>query len=410
MTTTVNVLLLSEKFYIMARPRSHKNKDLPTGLVYRKDRASYVFTRIDGSIKNLGKDRKRAKSLAFKYNSTYRVDPELYHEVSYSKVESEQNKLSKVTIGELLPSIFIKISEDKEWSQKTLKGHQCRFNIILKFFGEMMPDSISLPDVNKFLEESNSTDSKGVFNRYLGLLKLIFNYCVSDSIMKNNPANKKIRRTMIAKDEAEIIRLSVQDFAAIHKHAGIQGIKWLQIAMELSLQTSHAVNEIAKLKYTDIEEYISIQREKNKKTAASRVKIPMNHELEDIVQRSKNGIDSPYVVHFLRQRRYLNRPLAAGLDHPTQLRNEKISRAFSDARDELKLFDHIDNKEDRPSFHDIRSLSIQLQESTGHDAQKRAAHSQRASTEVYKKGYVQWNEVADVVIDWREQPSKADNK
>lgn len=395
----------------MARPRSHKNRDLPTGLVYRKDRASYVFTRVDGSIKNLGKDRKRAKSLAFKYNSTYRVDPELYHEVSYSKTESEQNKISKVAIGDVLPEIFKKIAEDKQWSPKTLKGHQCRFNVILTFFGSMMPDSISLPDVNQFLTESNPTDSKGVFNRYLGLLKLIFNYCVSDSIMKNNPANKKIRRTMIAKDEAEIIRLTTQDFAAIHKHAGEQGILWLQIAMELSLQTSHAVNEIAKLKYTDIEDHIRIQRDKNKKTAASRVKIPMNHELEDIILRSRaDGIDSPYVIHFLRQRRYLNRPLANGLDHPTQLRNEKISRAFSDARDELRLFDHIENKEDRPTFHDIRSLSIQLQEAAGHDAQKRAAHSQRASTEVYKKGYVQWNEVTDVVIDWREPPSKDDNK
>ncbi len=394
----------------MGSPRTHKNRDLPTGLVYRKDRDNYQFTRIDGSTKNLGKDRKKAKSLAFKYNATYRVDPELFHEVSYSKKESAQNKVNKVALGEFLPAIFIKVAEDKQWETTTLKGHEHRFNHILSFFSAMLPDEITLEDVNQFLKVSNPSDSKYVYNRYLGLLKVLFSYCVSESVMQSNPAEKKIRRTLVAKDEAEITRLTTQDFAAIHKYAGNNGVPWLQIAMELSLQTSHAVNEISKLKYIDIEDHISIQRNKNKKTAASRVKIPMNYELESIVQRSKNdGIDSPYVTHFMRERRYLNRSLGKGLDHPTQLRNEKISRAFSDARDELGLYKHI-KKKDRPTFHDIRSLSIHLQEESGHDAQKRAAHSQRSTTDGYKKGHIQWNEVNDVVIKWREEPPATDKE
>jgi integrase len=171
--------------------------------------------------------------------------------------------------------------------------------------------------------------------------------------------------------------------------------------MELSLQTSHAVNEISKLKYTDIEQHIKIHRQKNQKTAASKVLIPMNYEFEDIINRSRiDRVLSPYVVHRLRQRRYQNRPLGKGLDHHTQIRADIISRTFSDIRDELGLFKSL-KKSDRPTFHDIRSLSIQLQEEAGHDAQKRAAHSQRQTTEIYKRGYVQWNEVADVVIEWR---------
>jgi hypothetical protein len=65
------------------------------------------------------------------------------------------------------------------------------------------------------------------------------------------------------------------------------------------------------------------------------------------------------------------------------------------------LFNQIDNRRDRPGFHDIRSLSISIQEYNGFDAQMRAAHSQRASTERYKIGHIQWNEVPDVVIEWR---------
>jgi hypothetical protein len=72
------------------------------------------------------------------------------------------------------------------------------------------------------------------------------------------------------------------------------------------------------------------------------------------------------------------------------------------------LFNQIDNRRDRPSFHDIRSLSISIQEYNGFDAQMRAAHSQLASTERYKICHIQWNEVPDVVIEWRKPDIKLD--
>jgi len=390
----------------MARPRQRKNKDLPSGLLYRSDRGYYEFTRIDGSKKSLGKDRKLAKRLAILYNSTYRVDIELTHAICSTKVESSRLKFETKQLANFLPAIFDKVSEDKDWAEGTLNNHKIRFALILNYFGKFQANSVNLEHVNDFLHIANPTDSKGVYNRFLGLLKVIFDYCVSDSVMLENPASKKIRRTMNAKDEAMITRLTTADFAQIHERAGELGYPWLQIAMELSLQTSHAVLEISKLKYSDIEEHIRIQRQKNKKKNASRVLIPMNVELENIILRSRDdNILSPYVVHYMRQRKDQRRPLGKGLDHQTQLRSVQISRVFSDIRDELGLFNDIDKRIDRPSFHEIRALSIQSQEENGSDAQKRAAHSDRASTEVYKKGHIKWNEVPDVIIDWRKPPS-----
>jgi integrase len=390
----------------MARPRERKNRDLPSGLLYRTDRGYYEFTRIDGSKKSLGRDRKLAKRLAIQYNSTYRVDVELTHAICSTKTESDRLHLSTTPLSDFLPKIFDKIAEDKVWVEGTLKNHQIRFVLILNYFGKLQANSVNLEHVNDFLHIANPTDSKGVYNRFLGLLKVIFDYCVSDSVMLENPASKKIRRTMNAKDEATITRLTTSDFAAINQRAGELGYQWLQIAMELSLQTSHAVLEISKLKYADIEEFIRIQRQKNKRKNASRVLIPMNDELADIVERSRqDNILSPFVVHYMRQRKDQNRSLAKGLEHNTQLRSVQISRVFSDIRDDLGLFDDIEKRIDRPSFHDIRALSIQLQEDNGFDAQKRAAHSDRASTEIYKKGHIKWNEVPDVIIDWRKPAS-----
>ncbi len=394
----------------MARPRQHKNKDLPSGLVYRKDRGYYEFKRIDGSKKALGNDRKLAKRLAIQYNSTYRVDAELTHAICATKAESACLNLNTKPLANFLPKIFDKISEDKGWVEGSLRNQKIRFTLILNYFGKRHANSINLEHVNEFLRIANPSDSKGVYNRFLGLLNVIFDYCVSDSVMKENPASKKIRRTMNAKDEKDISRLTTADFAAIHQRAGELGYPWLQIAMELSLQTSQAVLETSKIKYADIENFIRIQRQKNKKKNASRVLIPMNDELADIVHRSRqDNILSPYVVHYMRQRKDQNRPLGKDLDHRTQLRSVHISRVFSNIRDEIGLFDNIEKRIDRPSFHDIRSLSIHLQESNGFDAQKRAAHSDRASTEIYKKGYNQWNEVPDVVIDWRNDLPKSDS-
>jgi hypothetical protein len=393
----------------MARPRQPENTDLPIGLLYRKDRGRYEFTRVDGSKKSLGNNRTQAKKMAIKYNSTYRVDLELSHAICATKEESKRLTLNKKPLANYLPSIFDKLSDDKEWSENTIKNHKIRFSLILKYFGNLPANSVSLEHVNEFLSMANPTDSKDVYNRLLGLLNALFDYCVSDSVMKENPANKKIRRTLNAKDEADIKRLTLADFSAIHHRAGELDCLWLQIAMELSLQTSHAVLEISKLKYADAEEFIKIQRQKNKKNAASRVLIPMNAELESIINQSRNdNILSPYVVHYMRHRKDQRKPLGEGLDHHTQLRSDQISRVFSDIRDELGLFNQIDNRRDRPGFHDIRSLSISIQEDSGFDAQKRAAHSQRASTEVYKKGHIQWNEVPDVVIEWRKREAETE--
>jgi hypothetical protein len=357
----------------------------------------------------LGKDRKQAKILAIRYNSTYRVDAELTHAICSTKVESERLTLNKKPLASFLPSIFIDVSEDKLWVESTLKDNKIKFAQIQNYFGKLQADNVNLEHVNDFLTIINPTGSKEVYNRYLRLLLIIFDYCVSDSIMKENPAKKKIRRTINAKDEADITRLTITDFSAIHHRAGELGHDWMQIAMELSLQTSHAVLEISKLKYADIEEYIKIQRQKNKKKTASRVLIPMNAELENLIFRSrKDNILSPYVVHYMRKRKDQRRPLGKGLDHHTQLRSDQISRVFADIRDELGLFNDIDKRSDKPGFHDIRALSIQTQEDNGNDAQKRAGHSQRASTEVYKKGQIQWNKVPDVVINWRKPDNESD--
>ena len=54
------------------------------------------------------------------------------------------------------------------------------------------------------------------------------------------------------------------------------------------------------------------------------------------------------------------------------------------------FFDNIPMNE-RPSFHEIRSLGIKLYEDQGIDAQKLAGHTDRKMTDKYKEGHeIEW--------------------
>lgn len=391
----------------MARPRSKEYKDLPEGLRFVKNRGTYRFYRVDGTTISLGKDKVRAIKLAKRYNATYRIDPLLAHPIEQEGKPKPGTTAARkyLELREVLPKVIDQICEDKDWSENYEINQRNAFKHILDFFGDYCGNEIDIDKVNAFLEQrdGNASATKEQYNRRLGHLNLVFDYLVSDSFLIENPAKLKVRKTIRQKDEETIRRLTWDMVRDIHQLAGQKRLHWLQIAIELAIQTCQGVLEISRIKYDHIDEHLKIRRQKNQRTAASRVAIPINDELQAIVERSKqDGIKSPFVVHYQRDKRYRNRPLGKGMEHETQLASQKISRTFSDLRDELGFFKEVKVRDERPGFHDIRSLSITWLENNNYDAQKRAAHAERQSTDTYKKGHVQWNEVPDKVVEWRE--------
>ncbi|WP_448211997.1 hypothetical protein [Colwellia sp. MEBiC06753] len=136
---------------------------------------------------------------------------------------------------------------------------------------------------------------------------------------------------------------------------------------------------------------IYVHREKVKKHEASRVVIPITDEIKKIIEDSKlDKIDSPYIVHRKKIRK--TQKLAKGITHETQVRKADISEGFSKLRDMLELYNELE-KEQRPTFHEIRSLSIFNYSQNGVDPQKRAAHSDPKTTDKYKKGHIKWIKV-----------------
>lgn len=260
-----------------------------------------------------------------------------------------------------------------------------------------MSKSFDLSHVNDFLTKFTQGKSNEVYNRKITFLKKVGSYLCDMSAMETNFAESKKRKP---KDKKQRQRLTANDFNKILLNAEL----WLKTAMTLSIQTTHAVNEISIAKYKDCEWFstpiiengltvygvLRIHRQKVKDKEASRVAIPITKKIKAIIEKSRtDNIASPYIIHKILDRR---KGSAKNITHKTQLDSVYISRAFSALRDELSILSDLP-KEKRPTFHEIRALSIHLYDEIGHDAQARAAHTDSESTKVYKKDHVEWVEI-----------------
>jgi len=269
--------------------------------------------------------------------------------------------------------------------------------------GDIMSKSFNLSHLNDFLNKYTKDKSNEVYNRKISFLNKVCSYLCDVSAIDTNFARNKKRKP---KDTRQRQRLKLDLFHKILEAAE----PWLKTAMMLSIQTTHAVNEISIAKYSDCEWYttpviqsglmvygvLRIHRQKVKNKEASRVAIPITEKIKTIIEGSRaDNVISPFIVHKNLDRR---KGSAKGITHDTQLDSIYISRAFSNLRDELGVMSELP-KAKRPTFHEIRALSIHLYDKIDYDAQARAAHSDSQSTKIYKTGHVEWIEIQASELD-----------
>lgn len=302
-----------------------------------------------------------------------------------------------------LPKVIQRVKADENLSPQVLKTFLSNCKKLLLSHGDVLSKSICMETVNEFVDAHAGEASNEVQNRKVIFLNKVFDYLVDMSaIEKNYARDKKLRPTQSKRRK----RLSINNFKFILEKAP----HFLRIAMMLSLQTTHAVLEVSKLKYKDckfldtpleidgvlIYGYLRIHRQKVKDKESSRVEIPITDALNVVINESrKDKILGPYIVHRIAK----SKTISKACNHPTQVTSEYISKAFSRLRDELGLYDNIE-KAERPTFHEIRALAIHLYTQAGFDPQARAAHADAKSTKVYQENHVDWVRVpaAEIAI------------
>lgn len=375
-----------------ARRRTLKNTDLPTGLHTRvvRGKTRYFFIREDGTEKwfPIGVSRGDACAAAREYNAKYRTPDQ--------PISARGDKYNK-PLSDLLPIVLKRIKAEEKLGANSLSTLEQDIIRLQELHGKVPSKAVTMQHVNQYLDTYCIGKSNNVYNRKVSFLKKVFDYLCDMSAMDHNPAKlKKVK----PKEQKVRQRLPLDAYKAIEQAAPT----WLKVAMQLAMQTTHAVLEVSRIKYRDCEWYenpiiengltvfgvLRIHRQKVQLKEASRVAIPITHALKTVIDSSRHDhILSPYVVHKLKTD---SNPVAKGLTHETQLSTRLISSTFSDIRDQLGLFDNL-QPEARPTFHEIRALSIHLFTDMGIDPQARAAHTDAKSTKIYQKGHVQWVEV-----------------
>ncbi len=356
-----------------------KNSDLPTGLAIKKvrgkDRFRYRYPSGKEFLFPEDTSRFDAVQVTLQFNMEMRA-PE--------KMRIERADKYNRPLSYWLPKLKPRILEAKKLGKDAKRQFESDCALLLKHFGDIYSKSITLETVNDFLAIAAEGKSNNVYNRKISFLRKVFKFMVDASAMSANPADLKITRQ---KEEKKRQRLKLEDFKKILVAADADPkLYWLSIAMRLALQTTHATLEVSRMKYRDIKDgYIRVHRQKTQHKEASRVEIPITAELQKVIDDSKR-LACPYIVQNVG--RYRNQ-ISEGCDHPFQVSSKNISRKFSELRDQIGVAAHLE-KDERPTFHEIRALSIHLFDKMGIDPQSRAAHSDAKSTEIYKEGHVEW--------------------
>ncbi|KKL00285.1 integrase [Rheinheimera mesophila] len=374
------------------RQRTDANKDFPVGLYTKRVRGKlrYYFVREDGTEKwfPIGVARGDAIAAAHAYNAKYRVQ-----QLAISERGDKYNK----PLSHWVPVVLQRVKKEEKLGANAISTFEADCKRLVEQFGTVMSKAVNLETVNAYLELNCSGKSNNVYNRKISFLRKVFDYLCDMSAMAANPAElKKVK----PKDEKKRQRMDLNAFKQIEAAAPL----WLKTAMNLALQTTHAVLEVSRIKYRDCEYFpvpviqnglevfgvMRIHRQKVQKKEASRVAIPITAALKQIIDASRQDhILSPYIVH---KRKTDSNPVSKEVSHETQLVSTLISRTFSELRDELGIYEHLD-KDSRPTFHEIRALSIHLFTQMGIDPQARAAHTDSKSTKIYQRGHVEWVEV-----------------
>ena len=366
----------------MGRVRTRKNQSLPPNLYFDKSQLIFRYRRPDtGKSTLFGKDRSKAIAAAKKLNSLLMPGEDLV-----ARVLTEGKTLTQYIDERFMPVHL----PERRIAEETMKGYKNQINNIKVGLGDQPLYGISIKMVSDFLGKISGARQS---NKYRNLLAMILNYAKGEGYIDSNPAED----TLVRNHQKKRKRLKYEEFQEIHKLAGKQEMIWMQNAMDLGLITLQRREEIVHAKFSDILtetidgktiELLPVIQKKTKKHGDSAyIKIILNGDLKRLIDKCRNSnVLSPFIIHHSHSVRRKSK----SREHHTQILPDFLTREFSRLRDETGLFNHLE-KDERPTFHEVRSLAIKLHEDRGYDAQALAGHTNRQMTDAYKKGHeINW--------------------
>lgn len=360
------------------RKRLRRNAELPANLYANKvGRTTYYrYRRPDtGTFHNLGTVKGTAIADARQLNAVLCVEVDRVGEVLGTADQTMATLITRYR-EDYLP--------DQGLAESTLALIEYRLKRIGTDLGGQLVEDFDVKAVAEYLDSNFVRDS---YIKHRGTMIELFRFARMKGLYPadfENPAEATYPKSSYEKQRQ---RMTLEQFKAIHAIAPA----WLQVAMELGLVTLQGRMEVINMQFADYDETtttLKVVRQKVKKHEHAYLAIE-SPWLSGIVSKARQSdIASPYLVH----RRPERKNKAKDRGHWTQLTANHFSAEFRKYRDRTKLFDDVP-REQRPTFHEIRSLGSWLYKKQGFDTesyvQPLMAHATEKMTEHYQKGHEQ---------------------
>lgn len=353
-------------------PRARKHKGLEPNL-YQSERKNTTYYRykhpITGAWHGMGDNKAKANAAARILNAKLLTGGAGLVERVLGIADKTISHLVERFRAERLPELGL--------AAGTQRNTEYRLNRIEQDLGNRIISTVTTQDCAEWLDNNFE---RNPYVKHRGTLIDLFRFGVTKGYLQNNPADPTYAQKQ---DKKARQRMTLEQYKALHAAAP----SWLKIAMEIALITLQGRYEVCHMRYDAIRDgALHVVREKTKKNDWARLRIMMTPELEEVVRRSRDdGIVSPYIVHWRPSR---IKP-SKDTDHWSQFSPNKFGAEFRKVRDTLSVFTCMP-KEERPTFHEIRSLGAWLYEQNGYQTnyvQQLMAHGDQAMTKYYQQGH-----------------------
>jgi len=345
---------------------------LPPNLTLDVQKGKFRYrSPLTGKRTWLGADRAAAISLAKKANCAVAL-------------KRQQRDLAP-TIGDVIDDMLDEWIIEQGFSANYRKIVIFRLNAIKKDIGDLAFAEFTRKNIRDWLRLR--AKNAETYNHWRKLFIEVWAQAMLDEIIEANEAEivsrKKVSKELEA-NQKKRKRLTMQAFSAIHDHPDCP--HFLKIAMEMSVVTLQARQEIVNMKLTDFKDdgHLYVVRQKTaKKTNASFIRIPISNEMDQIRRRSLDGIHSPYLVHKSPERRDPDK--LAKKPHWSYIWPEQLTREFARVRELTGLFTTWPANT-KPGFHEIRSLGARIYQESGYSLQSiqgLLAHADKTTSQIY---------------------------